>query len=122
MSAAAPMLDVRDLHLSYGHIRALQGVSLVVRAGEIVTLVTDRPIGSSSFRPWVADAPADASLEYSVVELTVPIAGDGEGTMSIAADVLVDSVAGTVSLERSQRAPVLGEVVKQPKPYWATDD
>lgn len=90
--------------------------------GEIVTLVTDRPIGSSSFRPWVADAPADASLEYSVVELTVPIAGDGEGTMSIAADVLVDSEAATVSLERGQRAPVLGEVVQQPKPYWATDD
>ena len=54
MSAAAPMLDVRDLHLSYGHIRALQGVSLVVRAGEIVTLVGPNGAGKSSLLRTIA--------------------------------------------------------------------
>jgi branched-chain amino acid transport system ATP-binding protein len=43
-----PMLEVREVHLSYGRIRALQGVSLVVRAGEIVTLVGPNGAGKSS--------------------------------------------------------------------------
>lgn len=89
---------------------------------EIVTLVTDRPIGSSSFTPWVAETPADTALAYSVIELTVPAAGGGEGTMSIAAEARIDTAAATVSLDRGTRLAVLSEVVKQPKPYWAADD
>jgi hypothetical protein len=90
--------------------------------GEIVTLVTDRAIGSSSFTPWVAATPADTALAYSVVELTVPAAGSGEGTMSLAAEVRIDGAAATVALDRGGRAAVLGEVAKQPRPYWATGD
>ena len=90
--------------------------------GEIVTLVTDRPIGSSSFTPWVAETPADTALAYSVLELTVPAAGGGEGTMSIAAEARIDTAAATVALDRGTRLGVLGDVVKQPKPYWATDN
>lgn len=86
---------------------------------EIVTLVTDRAIGSSSFTPWVAATPAGTALDYSVVELTVPAAGRGEGTMSLAAEVRIDSSASTVSLDRGTRTGVLSDVVKQPKPYWA---
>jgi branched-chain amino acid transport system ATP-binding protein len=51
---AAPMLEVRDLHLSYGRIRALQGVSLVVRPGQIVTLVGPNGAGKSSLLRTVA--------------------------------------------------------------------
>lgn len=89
---------------------------------EIVTLVTDRPIGSSSFTPWAAEAPADATLAYSVVELAVPAGGAGEGTMSLAADVRIDAAAATVTLDRGTRPAVLSNVAKQPKPYWAADD
>ena len=33
------MLEVRDLHVSYGKVRAVQGVSLEVNEGEIVALL-----------------------------------------------------------------------------------
>jgi len=90
--------------------------------GEVVTFVTDRPIGSSSFRPWVAETPVDTVLAYSVVELTLPAAGGGEGTMSLAAELRVDAAGATVALDRGARAAVLSEVARQPKPYWATGD
>ena len=54
MSAAAPLLEVHDLHLAYGRIRALQGVSLVVRSGEIVTLVGPNGAGKSSLLRTIA--------------------------------------------------------------------
>ena len=46
--STASLLEVRDLALSYGRIRALQGVSLTVRPGEIVTLVGPNGAGKSS--------------------------------------------------------------------------
>jgi branched-chain amino acid transport system ATP-binding protein len=42
------MLEVRDLEISYGPIRAVRGVSLEVRAREIVTLVGNNGAGKSS--------------------------------------------------------------------------
>jgi branched-chain amino acid transport system ATP-binding protein len=54
VSAAAPLLEVHDLHLAYGRIRALQGVSLVVRSGEIVTLVGPNGAGKSSLLRTIA--------------------------------------------------------------------
>ncbi|HEX9126345.1 MAG TPA: ABC transporter ATP-binding protein, partial [Methylomirabilota bacterium] len=33
------MLEVRDLHVSYGEIRALKGVSFGVAEGEVVALL-----------------------------------------------------------------------------------
>ncbi|MCZ7648416.1 MAG: ABC transporter ATP-binding protein [Planctomycetota bacterium] len=39
MSGAAPVLQVADLNVYYGGIHALKGVSLEVRAGELVTLI-----------------------------------------------------------------------------------
>ena len=102
--------------IKYAHRRQ------VADGGEIVTFVTDRPIGSSSFTPWVAETPASTELAYSVIELSVPAAGGGEGTMSIAAEARIDSDAATVSLDRGTRPAVLSDVAKQPKPYWATEN
>ena len=64
MTDAAPMLEVRDVHLAYGRIRALQGVSLVVRAGQIVTLVGPNGAGKSSLLRTVAGVhrPQDGSV------------------------------------------------------------
>jgi branched-chain amino acid transport system ATP-binding protein len=42
------MLEIRDLHLSYGRIRAVQGVDLDVAAGEIVALLGVNGAGKSS--------------------------------------------------------------------------
>ena len=66
MTDAAPMLEVRDLHLSYGRIRALQGVSLVVHPGPIVTLVGPNGAGKSSLLRTVAGVhrPQGGSVHY----------------------------------------------------------
>ena len=43
-----PMLEIRDLHTSYGHIQALKGISLDVERGEIVTLIGSNGAGKST--------------------------------------------------------------------------
>ena len=42
------MLEIRDLHVSYGKVRAVQGVSLDVEEGEIVALIGANGAGKSS--------------------------------------------------------------------------
>ena len=47
-AAGAPILEVRDLRVSYGAIEALKGVSLRLLAGEIVTLIGANGAGKST--------------------------------------------------------------------------
>ncbi len=42
------MLEVKDLHVSYGGIRALKGMSLAVEKGEIVTIIGANGAGKST--------------------------------------------------------------------------
>ena len=44
----APLLDVRDLHVSYGGIKAVRGLSLNVRQGELVCLIGTNGAGKST--------------------------------------------------------------------------
>jgi branched-chain amino acid transport system ATP-binding protein len=44
----APMLEVEDIHTSYGSIEALKGVSLKVDEGEVVTLIGSNGAGKST--------------------------------------------------------------------------
>jgi branched-chain amino acid transport system ATP-binding protein len=44
----APVLEIEDIHLYYGAIHALKGVSLTVNGGEIVTLIGANGAGKSS--------------------------------------------------------------------------
>ncbi|HVR61919.1 MAG TPA: ABC transporter ATP-binding protein [Polyangia bacterium] len=45
---SAPLLEVRDLSVSYGHVEAVRGVSLSVAAGRIVTLIGPNGAGKTS--------------------------------------------------------------------------
>jgi len=44
----APILEVSDVHTYYGSIQALKGISLEVREGEIVTLLSSNGAGKST--------------------------------------------------------------------------
>ncbi len=46
--AVEPILELRDVHTSYGAIKALKGVSLTVRPGEIVTIIGANGAGKST--------------------------------------------------------------------------
>ena len=46
--AAGPVLEIDDVHVYYGAIHALKGVSLKVNAGEIVTLIGSNGAGKST--------------------------------------------------------------------------
>jgi branched-chain amino acid transport system ATP-binding protein len=43
-----PLLEVRDLVVSYGHVEAVRGVSLSVAAGQLVTLIGPNGAGKTS--------------------------------------------------------------------------
>ncbi len=47
-SQALPLLSVSDLHVYYGAIHAIKGISLEVHAGEIVTLIGANGAGKST--------------------------------------------------------------------------
>ena len=44
----APLLDIDDIHVFYGNIEALKGVSMTVGKGEIVTLIGSNGAGKST--------------------------------------------------------------------------
>ncbi|MGH2540895.1 MAG: ATP-binding cassette domain-containing protein, partial [Actinomycetota bacterium] len=46
--AAAPVLEIEDIHVYYGAIHALKGISLNVEEGEIVTLIGANGAGKST--------------------------------------------------------------------------
>ena len=48
MSAGAPLLEVEDLHVAYGQVEAVRGVSLHVGEGQIVTLIGPNGAGKTS--------------------------------------------------------------------------
>lgn len=50
----APLVEVVDLHVAYGGLRALQGVSLSVRAGEIVTVIGANGAGKTTLLNAIA--------------------------------------------------------------------
>jgi branched-chain amino acid transport system ATP-binding protein len=47
-AAGEIMLDVQDIHVFYGNIEAIKGVSLQIRKGEIVTLIGANGAGKST--------------------------------------------------------------------------
>ena len=46
--SASPLLELTDLHVFYGNIEALKGISITVNAGEIMTLIGSNGAGKST--------------------------------------------------------------------------
>ena len=85
--------------------------------GERITFITGRPLGAFSRKPWRAvDESNLSTTRYAVIELRLDGEGHGEGKMSLAADVVFDTEAATVTLDNYETAPVLLEAVKREPP------
>lgn len=48
MAESTPILEIKDLEASYGHIKALKGISLNIKKGEIVSLLGSNGAGKST--------------------------------------------------------------------------
>ena len=65
---AAPVLEVRDLHVAYGKVEALHGASMRVGAGQIVTVIGPNGAGKSTMLNAIAGAlGANASTAGAVL-------------------------------------------------------
>jgi ABC-type branched-chain amino acid transport systems, ATPase component len=66
------MLEVENLHVSYGAIRALHGVSLKVEAGSIVTLIGANGAGKSTTLRALSGLvkPASGTIRYDGKEIS----------------------------------------------------
>ncbi len=60
------LLNIKDLHVSYGKIKAIKGISLEVPAGEIVTLVGANGAGKTTLLKTISGLlqPASGIIEY----------------------------------------------------------
>ncbi len=67
------LLDVQDLHVYYGAIHALQGISFNVGEGEIVTLIGANGAGKSTTLRTISGLlrPRHGSIKFNGTEITV---------------------------------------------------
>ena len=67
-----PLLQIRDLHVHYGGVVALRGVSLHVNAGEIVTLIGANGAGKSTLLMSICGQPqaSEGRIHYDEQEIT----------------------------------------------------
>ena len=66
------MLELTDLHVRYGNIRALQGVSLTVATGELVALIGSNGAGKSTVLRTISGLlrPADGTISFEGADIT----------------------------------------------------
>jgi branched-chain amino acid transport system ATP-binding protein len=92
---ATPVLEVEDIHVFYGSIEALKGISLTVNEGEIVTLIGSNGAGKSTTLRAISglNAPKTGKIRfrgreihellgYQVAELGIAQAPEGRRIFS----------------------------------------
>jgi branched-chain amino acid transport system ATP-binding protein len=94
-NGARPVLEVEDIHVFYGSIEALKGISLTVNEGEIVTLIGSNGAGKSTTLRAISglNQPKTGSIKfrgreihellgYQVAELGIAQAPEGRRIFS----------------------------------------
>ena len=77
-TATQPLLLVHDIHTYYGHIHALQGISLDVHPGEIVTLLGANGAGKTTTLRTISGLmhPGAGRIEFQGADITHTAAHD----------------------------------------------
>ena len=75
MQSPAPILDLRDIVVAYGALRAIDGVSLAVGAGQVLGVCGDNGAGKSSLMKVIAGAHVPTSGEVLVDGSAVRMSG-----------------------------------------------
>ncbi|HUP09775.1 MAG TPA: ABC transporter ATP-binding protein [Caldimonas sp.] len=69
-AAASPLLEVRDLHVAYGQVEAVRGVSLVLEKGQIVSVIGPNGAGKTTLLAAVMGLlPATGGLAFEGEDL-----------------------------------------------------
>ena len=136
MSAGAPLLEVEDLHVAYGQVEAVRGVSLRVGEGQIVTLIGPNGAGKTSIlsalaglvrpragRVWLGGVDVTGLPAHRTVAAGLSLVPEGRailGRMTIEENLRLAGerrqAAGALSVaieEQYRRFPVLGERRRQ---------
>jgi len=66
------LLNIENLHVSYGKIKAVKGISLAVNQGEIVTLVGANGAGKTTLLKTISGilSPVDGVIHFEGIDLT----------------------------------------------------
>jgi branched-chain amino acid transport system ATP-binding protein len=66
------MLELEDIHVRYGNIRALQGVSLTVAQGELVALIGSNGAGKTTILRTISGLlrPSDGTITFEGADIT----------------------------------------------------
>lgn len=72
ISGRLAMLDLQGLHVRYGNIRALQGVSLTVAQGELVALIGSNGAGKTTTLRTISGLlrPSDGTITFEGTDIT----------------------------------------------------
>ncbi|MCU4186715.1 ATP-binding cassette domain-containing protein [Acidiferrimicrobium sp. IK] len=73
-STLAPILEGRDIHVTYGHVEALRGASFTAYPGEVVALIGDNGAGKSTLVKCLsgAETPDSGTIEVEGRPVTLP--------------------------------------------------
>ena len=132
----SPMLEVKDLEVSYGKIKAVKGISFTVEEGEVVTLIGTNGAGKTTTLRTISGLlrPSGGSIQFMGQDLskipahqilTLGLAHSPEGrrifpALTVEENLLLGAFARKDSeIKKDLQAaydlfPILGERSKQP--------
>ena len=65
--SSSPLMELKDIHKSFGNVDALKGVSISINAGECHCLLGDNGAGKSTFIKIMSGVHQPALIDWSMM-------------------------------------------------------